>query len=105
MRRYSASSLTERVTIQKPASSPGAYGEPSVAWSDVATVWAAVRSETGTERLRAGRVEMRQAHLVGIRYRDGIDGSCRLQWRGRTLHIQGVESDRVWIEMLCVEVV
>lgn len=105
MRRYSASSLTERVTIQKPASSPGAYGEPSVAWSDLATVWASVQTESGSERLRSGRIEGQQAFIVGIRYRDGIDGSCRLQWRGRTLHIQGVESDRVWIEMLCVEVV
>ena len=103
MRRYSASSLTERVTIQKPTETVGDDGVVRTAWSDVATVWAAVRSETGTERLRAGRVEMRQAHLVGIRYRDGISGSYRLLWRGRTLHIQGVESDRTWTELLCVE--
>lgn len=102
MRRYSASSLTERVTIQKPTETVGDDGVVRTAWSDVATVWAAVRSETGTERLRAGRVEMRQGHLVGMWHKE-IDGSYRLLWRGRTLHIQGVESDRTWTELLCVE--
>jgi SPP1 family predicted phage head-tail adaptor len=64
-----AGMMDRRVTIQAGTLTTNDFREEVKGWADEATVWASKREETGTERIRAGRVEERQAVTWQIRYR------------------------------------
>ena len=103
-----ASVLTERVTVQRVETAVSDTGMVTETWTDVATVWAGVREESGRERLRGGRIGAEKAVLVMMRRRTDVTERERIVWRGRVLGIDSVrEADasgrRMWIEITCTE--
>lgn len=87
-----AGELNRRVTIERPPVALDGYGQPTGAWSAVATVWANVRMIGGRERLRAGALESDLAGTVAVRYQAAFlplssTNGWRINHGGRLLNI------------------
>lgn len=100
-----AGELTERITIETPATAQNQVGETTLAWSTFATVWAKVESLSGREAERYGEIVGFSGHKVTIRALPGVSTSMRVVYRNRTLEIGAVqEYDRIWwMELICTE--
>lgn len=100
-----AGELTERITIEQPATTQNAVGETVLAWSTFATVWAKVESLSGREAERYGEIVGFSGHKVTIRALAGVSTSMRVIYRNRTLEVGAInEFDRVWyMELICTE--
>lgn len=100
-----AGDLWTRITIEQPTESRNAVGEPVLAWSTFATVWADVQSLSSREMERYGETVGFMTHRVKIRYLSGLTSSMRIQYRNRVLEIgQILEQDRLWHqEIICTE--
>ena len=94
-----------RVTIETPTPYQNEMGEPSLAWSTFATVWASVESLSARETERFAEVVGFMTHRVKIRYLDGLNTAMRIVYRERMLEIgQIIERDRLWHqEIICTE--
>ena len=102
--------LRERVTIQSKSVSRDGFGAEVIAWVNVATVWADVRSTDGTENVESTVDQMVAtiSHSVLIRHRAGLSPAMRVVWRGKVLRILSVvEKDNRQRQLLlkCSEVV
>ena len=76
-----AGQLNRRLTIQLRASGQDAYGQPSGAWSDLATVYASYRAPTGMsaagESISGNREVSAAVCSWRIRYRTDITAGMR----------------------------
>ncbi len=101
-----AGALRHRVTLQTVGETPDGGGGFTTAWTDVATVWAAIEPLRGRERLHAQQLENPVTHRVTIRYRAGVTAKMRLKFGPRILNIRAVvnpsERNRT-LELLCEE--
>jgi len=88
-----AGRLRHRVTIQKNGTATrNAYGElEPTSWVDVASVYAEVRQQSGTESTDADRVAERITHHVVVQYREGITAAMRIVWQNKVLNIRHVQ--------------
>jgi SPP1 family predicted phage head-tail adaptor len=100
-----AGDMWTRVTIQQATTTKNEVGEPVLAWSTFATVWADVESLSSRETERFAETVGFMTHRVKIRYLDGLTNAMRIQYRSRTLEIgQVLERDRLWHqEIICTE--
>lgn len=88
-----AGNLRHRVTIQQlVAGSPNqnAGGEPEEAWSDVATVYGAIRPLKGREFLSAQQTSSEVTGVIDMRYRAGITSKMRCMFGERLFDIVSV---------------
>ncbi len=90
-----AGELRERITIQAPTAVQNSYGEETITWSDVATVWASVEFLAGQERYQRAvdQAVSTATYRITMRYRDDVTEEHRIQWRGRYLGILSVHPD------------
>jgi SPP1 family predicted phage head-tail adaptor len=100
-----ASRLRERVTIEHAERSADDYGGADIAWTDLATVYAAVQPIFGTAREVSvgGQLAAIAGYRVSIRRRDDVDASMRLWWNGRTLTIHSLHETENTLEILAYE--
>jgi SPP1 family predicted phage head-tail adaptor len=101
-------SMRERVEIQSLATSRDELGSITETWSELATVWASVRSVSAREYYAARQVNAEVTHRVAIRYRSDVTPLMRLIWGSRTLEIvSALDKDgrERFLELLCTEVV
>ncbi len=101
-----AGALRHRVTLQTVGETPDGGGGFTAAWTDGATVWAAIEPLRGRERLHAQQLETPVTHRVTIRHRDGVTAKMRIKFGTRILNIRAVvnpsERNRT-LELLCEE--
>lgn len=96
--------LTERVTLQSRSVVQDAYGQDTITWTDVATVWARVRAVSGREFFAAAQVQQEQTVKVLIRVRADVLPTWRLVWQGRAHDITGViPIGREFTELMCLQ--
>ena len=96
--------LTERVTLQSRSTAQDAYGQATITWTDVATVWARVRAVSGREFFAAAQVQQEQSVKVVIRKRADVAGTWRLLWQARAHDITGViPIGHEWTEIMCLQ--
>jgi SPP1 family predicted phage head-tail adaptor len=62
----------------------------SVAWQEVATVWAGIKPIKPKEIFANGKVENITSYQVLIRYMSGVKPSMHLLYDGRVMNIRGV---------------
>jgi SPP1 family predicted phage head-tail adaptor len=106
-----AGSLNRRITIQGRSTSQDTAGQQSLTWTDVATIWAAVRPLTGHELARAQMVNTEVSHEVTIRYDAQwadplVMGGRRIAYGSRILNIHASmdeEETHHTITLLCSE--
>lgn len=82
-----AGTLRQRVTIQAPTVTTNERGAQTPGWSEVATVWADVRTPTGRERSGDNLTVATLSHVVTMRYRAGVTAAHRLVWGDRVLSL------------------
>ncbi len=82
---YDPGWLRHRVTIETAETTPDGAGGASVAWTDLATLWAHIEPVKGEERVVADHLSGIVTHRVTLRWRDDITGGMRIAWRGRHL--------------------
>lgn len=88
-----AGTLRQRVTLQRPETTGSGLGERSVAWVDVATVWANFTPLSVREFIASQQTQSQLSARVVIRYRDDVDATMRLAYRGKVYDIAGVMAD------------
>jgi SPP1 family predicted phage head-tail adaptor len=95
--------MNHRITLIKRGAGITAGGRPSQGWSDVATVWADVRFQTGAEVLRTGAETSITRVSIRIRSRADIDAAWRVRYQGKEYDVQSVlpEADRSFSLMVC----
>lgn len=72
--------LRHRIQLQYETETPGASGEPTYTWSELATVSAAVEPLSGKELIDAQQVASTVTHRVTIRYRPDVNETCRVRF-------------------------
>lgn len=84
--------MRHRVTIQQrpDPQTQNSVGEVSTAWTDLATVWAAIEPQTGLESIEQAAVVAQVTHTVRIRRRTDVTPAMRLYTGTRTLEILAV---------------
>jgi SPP1 family predicted phage head-tail adaptor len=85
MKAAALGELRERVLIQAQASTVDVAGDPTYAYTDVATVWAKIVPVSAAERTEGGRLAATGLYDMTIRYRAGLNTKMRAVWRGRYL--------------------
>lgn len=103
-----AARLRHRVTLQQRERSDDAAGGSSVSWSNVAIVWADLRSRSSgaDERAVGEKLEAFSTHEMTIRYRANITSDMRVSYKGRLFNIRrvdDVDGANVILELLLEE--
>lgn len=100
--------LDQRIVIQNYITSRGASGEEIKAWSDWESVWAQVKTSSGTESFVNPQRIAEATHKIKIRYLHGLVSEMRVVWREKQLEILFVDESqrrRGEMNLLCKEVV
>lgn len=84
-----------RIVIQEPTITRGDRGAEVLAWSDIANVYADIRTVGGQEQVLANQLETATSlHTITIRYRTDITPKMRVKWGARVFGVEAiVESD------------
>lgn len=89
--------LRHQVTLQQlVAGSPpvNPIGEPDEAWTDIATVAAAIEPLRGRELIAAQAAQSEATGQIRIRYRSGVTTKFRVKFGTRFYDILGVVNNR-----------
>ena len=99
------SKLRERITIERKVKEPDGMGGFDTRWTTRVEVPAMVHPLSSSELIFAGRLQDNISHRVVIRYRDDLDPSDRIVWRGQELKLSNtwinVEARNKWLEGMC----
>ncbi len=97
-----AQRLRHRVTVQQKDPTPDAYGQPSLAWMDVATLWADIQPVTGKEIFSAQAGQNPVSVRIVLRARSGLLPSMRVVHGSTQYSIEAVlpVSERE-VQLLC----
>ena len=98
--------MRERITVEKPTEERNRFGEVSLGWQAVRTVWAKVDGLNTRETLQAMQANAIVSHKMTIRFFEDITHEYRVIWRGRVMEIASVTEnmDRRFHELLVREV-
>jgi SPP1 family predicted phage head-tail adaptor len=98
--------LCHRVILQRRSEVADLGGGVNLSWTDIAELWAGIMPLTGSETVRAMRVQPIQNFLIRLRYRDDITAADRLLFGQRVLNIRSVRNVNErgqWLECRCEE--
>ncbi|MGE0213494.1 MAG: phage head closure protein [Parvibaculaceae bacterium] len=96
--------LDRRLVLEEAERAPDGTGGWTVAWSTVATLWAAVEFLRGGERLIAEALTAEATHRVILRARSDVTPAMRFREGSRVLDILAVEQEeRRWTRCFCRE--
>jgi SPP1 family predicted phage head-tail adaptor len=100
-----AGTLDQRVTFQRRVVVQDAYGQDTITWTDIATVWAQCHALRGREFFAAAQTQMETSVKVRVRYRADIDQTCRMVWDGKNHDITGVipVGRKDMLELICMQ--
>ncbi|MGE3831357.1 MAG: phage head closure protein [Parvibaculaceae bacterium] len=82
--------LRHRLTLEAPVTDADDIGGRSVAWTPVATMWAAIETVNGKEIAALGQTDAQLIHRITIRHRDGVGPAMRLRKGARIFEIVSV---------------
>lgn len=84
-----AATLNRRVTIVRRTLVPGPWN-PEEVWTDLRTVWAAVRYDSADEQFAAGQFYARRIVTFTMRFTHDLTEVDRLRCDGTTYDIRGI---------------
>ena len=88
-----AGRLNRRCVIQTPSTTTDELGQPIPGWTDVATVWGAIRLKSGLESIKAGAPVSTVQASIRVRYRAGITAGMRIVHNLQAFNIVAVMPD------------
>ncbi len=94
----SAGTLRKRITLQQQSPSVDSYGQQSLTWIDVATVWASIEPSVGRELMAAQAVSLEQPTTITIRWQPLFASpkavaAMRVVYNGRFFNLHSVENE------------
>lgn len=98
--------LDKRVTIISPYGPPDEYGEPTEGPVTVATLCAAIEPLQGREYFAALQENADVTTRIRIRYRDGIDRTMIVRYKGHEfviLYVLHPEFGKKELQLMCKE--
>lgn len=99
-----AAALNKRVTLQQRTQGQDETGAPLTTWTDVATVWAAVKDLTGRQYVAAKAGQNAVSTTITVRYRAGIVPAMRAVHGADIYDIEAVlNRDGRWIDLMAVK--
>lgn len=93
-----------KVTIQRLTSGQDDIGQPVQTWSDLATVWANVKTLTGSEAIKGGAETSTAKASIRIRRRTDVTAAMRVLYGTTAYQIKAVlpnEEDRKDVDLVC----
>lgn len=99
-----AGTLNRKISIQRPSTTVDAIGQPVQGWTEVASVWADIRHQTGMEATKADAPVSTVRASVRIRYRTGLDAGMRVVHGDTVYSIKAVLPDaqyRAHVDLVC----
>lgn len=99
--------MNHRIQLLKRISTKDAAGQPTDGWSEVASVWADVRFQTGAEVLRANAETSIVRVSIRIRARADVDNSLTARYLGVDYDIKTAlpdSADRQFMFLVCESV-
>jgi len=85
-----AGPLRHRIVIEEATETQDTFGEPDVAWSTLATVWASIVPLTGREAVSIQQINAAIDHKITIRYLAGVVPKMRVTFGERAFDIVSV---------------
>ncbi len=98
--------LNQRATVLAQTLTPDGGGGYSAVWSVVATVWAKIAPLSGSDAVRADRLESRARHKITVRRSSLYAAGQRLQIGARLFALHGLLDDGApdpLLTLLCEE--
>ncbi len=98
--------LRHRLTLESPARTADGGGGADLAWTEIATVPAAIEEMGGGESVSADRISGKRQVIVTIRHREDIAPAMRFRLGSRLLAIRAAidpEGRRKHLRCLCEE--
>ena len=88
-----AGRLTQRLTLRRRVAGVDAFGQESVTWADLASVWGEAEPLQGREFFAAAQVREDVTVRFVIRYRSDVTAKDRVVWNGREFDVYAVLED------------
>jgi len=85
-----AGRLNRRIIIQEPTEARGATGQSTPNWSTFRTVWADVKTLTGSENLDADQFVAKADTKFRVRYLSGLTRKMRISYNGDLYNILSI---------------
>ncbi len=102
-----AGRLRQRVTIQYKVVVKDSFGQETITWTELATVWAEVAPLTGREFMEGRQETAEVSTRIRIRYRSGVEPEMRAVHAGTIYNILAVlhvdERERE-IQLMCRDI-
>ncbi|MEB1809030.1 MAG: phage head closure protein [Bacillaceae bacterium] len=103
--------LNKRIKLlvfTEPKDDAGGYVDewPNVGWEEIATLWASVEPLRGRDFYEAQQSQAEISHKVIIRYREGVERSQTINFKGRRFDIEYIinpNEKNQFLELMCVE--
>ena len=94
--------LRHRVTLQTLVAGQDAIGQPTMIWTDTASLWGDVRYLSGLSAIKAGADVALSKASIRLRYRS-VNAGQRIVNGGVVFAIQSVLPDarRVYVDLVC----
>jgi SPP1 family predicted phage head-tail adaptor len=98
--------MNHRITLLRRQAGRDALNQPIEDWTDVATIWADVRFQSGAEVLRANAEVSVKRASIRIRARKDIDASWRIRYQGEEFDVKSAlpDDDRSFVFLVCESV-
>lgn len=99
-----AGSLNQRITLEQPSTGQDAAGQPVTGWEIVATLWASIRTLSGSETIKAGADTSVIKASIRIRQRAGITSAMRITHGSGVYQIKAVPpvvARRDFMDLVC----
>jgi SPP1 family predicted phage head-tail adaptor len=100
-----AEKMDRKITLQRGSATIDAYGTPSFAWANLATVPAQMIQRSTTEFVRAQGATEAEILVFRLRYFAGLTNADRLLFEGRTFNITEISElgRKDGIELRCLQ--
>jgi len=83
-------SLRNRIKIQRETFVADGFGGGTKTFTDFAELRAFIKPISGSERLYSQRLEANVTHRIFIRYRDDLNTTDRINYKGRLMQIRAL---------------
>jgi SPP1 family predicted phage head-tail adaptor len=93
-----------KVTLQSLVDGQDEIGQPGLVWADVATVYAAIRAQSGIEAVRADAPASISAVSIRIRRRAGVAATMRVKYGAVVYEIVAVappDGNKQYVDLVC----
>jgi SPP1 family predicted phage head-tail adaptor len=99
-----AGKLRHPVKLQAPLDTQDAEGQPTIGWTDVASIWADIRFVNGLESLKSDALVSVARCSIRIRARSGVTAGMRIAEGSTYYDIKAILPDltgRRFIDLSC----